>query len=138
MAVQVTCRCGKRFAAKDRMAGQSLPCPACGELLVIPAPVRAIGPAEDLPELAASQTFSHHVLPPTPKPFPWEKVMPWVLGGVLAGVLSTMIVLALLGIRWLNNSQLFGSPDEAAARARGVRQAPAQDPATSDPVDPGK
>ncbi len=37
MPVTVSCRCGQRFAAPDRLQGQSVPCPVCGNSLAIPA-----------------------------------------------------------------------------------------------------
>ena len=37
MPVIVSCRCGKRFAAKDHLLGQQIPCPGCGQPLVIAA-----------------------------------------------------------------------------------------------------
>src|SRR5262245_51683247 len=37
MPIVVTCRCGKRFAAKDHLIGQQVPCPACGKMLPIAA-----------------------------------------------------------------------------------------------------
>src|SRR5688572_19060011 len=37
MPVIVSCRCGKRFAAKDHLLGQYVPCPGCGQALLIAA-----------------------------------------------------------------------------------------------------
>src|SRR5262245_55697385 len=37
MPIIVSCRCGKRFAAKDHLLGQQVPCPGCGQPLVIAA-----------------------------------------------------------------------------------------------------
>jgi hypothetical protein len=37
MSVAVACRCGKRFAAPDRLQGQQVPCPVCGSPISIPA-----------------------------------------------------------------------------------------------------
>jgi dienelactone hydrolase len=41
MAIEVSCRCGRRFAAKPELAGQRVSCPACGAGLVIPRPPAA-------------------------------------------------------------------------------------------------
>ncbi|MCL4205254.1 MAG: prolyl oligopeptidase family serine peptidase [Pirellulaceae bacterium] len=41
MAIEVSCRCGRRFAAKPELAGQRVKCPACGAGLVIPRPAAA-------------------------------------------------------------------------------------------------
>jgi dienelactone hydrolase len=41
MAIEVSCRCGRRFAAKPELAGQRVSCPACGAGLVIPRPAAA-------------------------------------------------------------------------------------------------
>jgi DNA-directed RNA polymerase subunit RPC12/RpoP len=35
MSVVVTCRCGQRFAAEERLIGQQVPCPVCGSPLII-------------------------------------------------------------------------------------------------------
>jgi len=35
MAITVTCRCGQRFAAEPHLAGKQVPCPACGQPLLI-------------------------------------------------------------------------------------------------------
>src|SRR5689334_18687841 len=37
MSQVVECSCGARFRAKDELAGKSLPCPKCGQVLTIPA-----------------------------------------------------------------------------------------------------
>ncbi len=44
MPFPVACRCGQRFMAQDHLAGQQVPCPACGCALLIqnPAAQRAI------------------------------------------------------------------------------------------------
>lgn len=42
MPIVVSCRCGKKFAAKDHLVGQQVPCPACGRSLPI---VATISPA---------------------------------------------------------------------------------------------
>ena len=36
MAIPVTCQCGKKYQAKDELAGRQLKCPACGQILVVP------------------------------------------------------------------------------------------------------
>lgn len=38
MTQQVQCSCGSRFAAQPQLAGQTVPCPACGSAICIPAP----------------------------------------------------------------------------------------------------
>ena len=38
MPIKVTCQCGQRFAAKERLAGRKVKCPKCGSLLKIPQP----------------------------------------------------------------------------------------------------
>ena len=37
--IAVTCSCGKRFAANEKLAGKTVPCPNCQEALSIPATV---------------------------------------------------------------------------------------------------
>jgi len=36
MAIEVSCRCGKRFAAETHLAGQQVPCPDCQRPITIP------------------------------------------------------------------------------------------------------
>ena len=36
MAIPVTCQCGKKYQAKDELAGRQLKCPTCGQILVVP------------------------------------------------------------------------------------------------------
>src|SRR5436189_3480868 len=37
MPIPVACACGKKFAAKDELAGKRLKCPSCGGPIDIPA-----------------------------------------------------------------------------------------------------
>lgn len=46
MSIVASCRCGKRFAAEPRLAGKQVQCPACGQVLRVPA---AQGPAQETP-----------------------------------------------------------------------------------------
>jgi hypothetical protein len=39
MPIEVVCRCGKRFFAKDEWAGRTGLCPACMQEFVVPLPV---------------------------------------------------------------------------------------------------
>jgi hypothetical protein len=63
MAIVVECECGKRFRAKDELAGKNLPCPGCGAALTIPMPAPA--PQRVTP-----------VTPPPPKPSATQTVYP--------------------------------------------------------------
>lgn len=38
MPIVFDCPCGKRIRAKDGSAGRNAPCPACGQVLEVPAP----------------------------------------------------------------------------------------------------
>ena len=38
MSIPVGCQCGKRFQAKDEIAGKRVKCPGCGNVLTIPQP----------------------------------------------------------------------------------------------------
>src|SRR4051794_25312355 len=40
MPFPVACACGQQFMAQDYLAGQQVPCPACGNALLIAAPFR--------------------------------------------------------------------------------------------------
>lgn len=41
MPISVACACGKKFQAKDELAGKRVKCPGCGQPLLIPAPQAA-------------------------------------------------------------------------------------------------
>src|SRR5262245_53700908 len=58
MPAVVSCRCGQRFQAPDRLLGKTLPCPACGQPLAIPA--------------AKSQSTTGPAPAATPAPVPAE------------------------------------------------------------------
>jgi hypothetical protein len=45
MPIRVTCVCGKSYPCKDEFAGQSVPCPACGQMIQVPALPAAAAPA---------------------------------------------------------------------------------------------
>ena len=59
MSIIVSCICGQRFQADDHLAGRQVPCPACGEPLLIPdlsnhslvelVDLEATGPTERIP-----------------------------------------------------------------------------------------
>jgi hypothetical protein len=49
MPISVVCQCGKRLVAKDELAGKSLRCPACAQVVVVPlaaasAPAKSTSP----------------------------------------------------------------------------------------------
>ncbi len=50
MRIAATCRCGKKFQAREDLAGQRLKCPTCGSELVVPT----------LHQLAAQAAFAEH------------------------------------------------------------------------------
>ena len=41
MPIAVACNCGKKFNAKDELAGKRVKCPGCGEPIAIPSPAAA-------------------------------------------------------------------------------------------------
>ncbi len=47
MSIQVKCQCGKRLQMKDTLAGKSVRCPGCEELLRIPRPAKSASSDED-------------------------------------------------------------------------------------------
>jgi hypothetical protein len=49
MSIVVECECGKRFRAKDELAGRNIPCPGCGSVLTIPEPAVRVAPLPPLP-----------------------------------------------------------------------------------------
>ena len=46
MPIIVSCECGKRFRARDELAGRRAKCPNCGAVLTIPKPLAAPKPPE--------------------------------------------------------------------------------------------
>lgn len=44
MPISVACSCGKRFRAKDELAGRRLKCPTCGSAIQVPSPQPASPP----------------------------------------------------------------------------------------------
>jgi hypothetical protein len=56
MAITVACdRCGKKYGAKETLAGKSLKCPGCGDILKVPAAsaaMRSANPANAAPNAA--------------------------------------------------------------------------------------
>jgi hypothetical protein len=53
MPIAVACQCGKRFQAKDELAGKRVKCPGCGNPLAIPTPQPA-GGGNDLDDMFGS------------------------------------------------------------------------------------
>lgn len=87
MSIEVFCgRCGKGFAASDKLAGRRLNCPACGAALNVPGPSGAratIAPARPAPSPPSSasrladlfdEEFSG--VQPSPQPAPRSSVAP--------------------------------------------------------------
>jgi hypothetical protein len=56
MPIQVACSCGKKFAAKDELAGKRVKCPTCGGAIAIPAPA-AQAPPVSAPQQPADPLF---------------------------------------------------------------------------------
>ena len=55
MAIELACSCGKRFAAKDDLAGKTVRCPGCAQPLTIPLPqpvVQPVAAAQEAVEIA--------------------------------------------------------------------------------------
>lgn len=53
MVMQFRCQCGQMFKAKDSWAGRKAACNACGTVLEIPFPLRAVGDSSASPPEAA-------------------------------------------------------------------------------------
>jgi hypothetical protein len=45
MPIELRCRCGKQFRARDESAGKKVKCPACGARLAVPPSRRSLTPA---------------------------------------------------------------------------------------------
>lgn len=82
MAINVTCRCGKKLAVRDELAGRKGKCPACGSVLEIPAlpsagsppPVPAAPPpARPAPKPAPAKPAGAPAVPARPSPEPGKK-----------------------------------------------------------------
>ncbi len=65
MPIEVACRCGQRYAAEDRLAGQSLACPACGSAIAVPGGRIPVQPAlNNQPPLGTIRCqFCHEYIP---------------------------------------------------------------------------
>jgi hypothetical protein len=65
MPIEVACQCGKRFAARDALAGKTVACPACAGAIVIPVPNQqtAAGVAGILDEIGLQATAAGLVCP---------------------------------------------------------------------------
>jgi hypothetical protein len=75
--ITVTCSCGRRFRAKEELAGKTAQCPHCQEKVLIPAGARDDGP------------MSETVIEPPAKSR--KRVVLW--GGILVGVLGIALIL---------------------------------------------
>ena len=42
MPISITCQCGKKLKAPDKLAGKSVKCPACQHLLTVPESLEVI------------------------------------------------------------------------------------------------
>ncbi len=82
MAINVTCRCGKKLAVRDELAGRKGKCPACGSVLEIPAlpsagsppPAPAAPPpARPAPKPAPAKPAGASPAPARPSPEPEKK-----------------------------------------------------------------
>ena len=133
MPVTVSCRCGQRFAAPDRLQGQSVPCPVCGNSLSIPAAGVKIhcrcGMVSFAPDLLRGTTTrcpgcrdlirvpdidADDLLSSLPPPEPVARgpriappaKSPWLIVGLVAGVcgLVVLVMVAALGLLALKNS----------------------------------
>lgn len=75
MSIDVACRCGARFRARDHLAGKQVPCPRCAQALAIPAIT-----ADTLAPLESSsfgeQAFVGSSLPALSNPAPWAASEP--------------------------------------------------------------
>ncbi len=60
MPIAVTCSCGKKFAAKDALAGKRVKCPECGEPLEIPRPGQTQASKSAKPAAQAPKPAAHH------------------------------------------------------------------------------
>lgn len=67
MPIDVECGCGKTFRVKDEHAGKRGKCPACGEMLTIPAPAAKPPTAEDEAFRLLSEGPDPPAAPPPPR-----------------------------------------------------------------------
>jgi hypothetical protein len=62
--IEVACQCGKRFAARDALAGKTVACPACSAAITIPTPnPAAAGVAGILDEIGLQANAAGLVCP---------------------------------------------------------------------------
>ena len=56
MPIEIACRCGKKFAAPEKLAGKTLSCPECGGPLTVPDPRQKTAAAATPPPIKATCT----------------------------------------------------------------------------------
>ncbi len=132
MPIPVTCPCGKNYQAKDELAGRQLKCPACGQVLVVPAlPSPGIGgDLGDASGFDMSGTHSNHTLRPTGAGRPGtarrgaaraaNNGFVWKVGAAVAGGLVAVIALAV--VMFLVFAARDGGPDGDVATADSLQE----------------
>jgi len=118
MPILVKCRCGQSFHAPENLAGQTLPCPACGQGLPIPAGTDALNSARSLPPSRSDWTSAGHST---------DRGVNWVLIAALAGGAAALVLVVVVagiaawslsaGQRQATTSAPASSSNEAQASA---------------------
>jgi tetratricopeptide (TPR) repeat protein len=152
MTIAVACGCGKRFQAKDELAGRRVKCPNCGGVIAIPNVEKPLvdpsaNPFSDNKEPTSSADMGHSppMSPVTQTPLakpatPAKKSKTGLIIGLCVGggVLALFMVVFIAGVVWLMNSGR-GDGDAIVAANAVVEATPPNTPSPSAaPVTSGK
>jgi hypothetical protein len=120
MSLVVKCSCGKSLQAKEEHAGKRVRCPACGTILMLPAPAaRADDPLDlgdldlsnpalagpTLPAKPALQPLGRTYAPPKPTGSLSGHVVLWVLLAVGGGIGLLVMFVVVGGFLWFAASR---------------------------------
>jgi len=115
MPIQVTCACGKAFAAKDAEAGRSVKCSACGQMIVVPGGRTSATPPQQPRPAPAPATQPAEAGEPPPKG-PSQATVNLVLA-VSASVAVVAVVVLILALTMGGKSKPITPPPLPAGAA---------------------
>jgi hypothetical protein len=122
MSISAQCPgCERKLKAKDKLAGERVKCPGCGQFLVLPRARSSNPTTPSLEKSASSAAVNRTVVPfPERRPLRW----PWYVGG--AAALSIVVVIVLMIA--LPGAKRTPAKDEVAA----LTQEPKSQPSTQE------
>lgn len=157
MPIAVACQCGKRFQAKDELAGKRVKCPGCGNPLAIPTPQPAgggnelddlFGPPAGDPLFAAGARapagFGPQGMPGSagpPRPRRKKGPNPVLIAGIAGGgvgLLLILIVVLLLVFGKRSDTQVAQTtaPTTTPTSTTSATTTPVVSPTTNNAVTP--